>query len=47
MSLWRINVLDGGRDAPLSRRGLEIWHLVVAGVVLLGAVVLTVAYLNR
>ena len=41
--LYGGNFLDGGRDAPLDRRGLEVWHLILAAVVVLGAVVIVLA----
>ena len=46
--MWgRINVLDGGRDAPLDRRGLEVWHLVLGAVIVLGGWLLAYAFVQR
>jgi hypothetical protein len=47
---WRLfgrATLDGGRDAPLDHRGLEVWHLALAGVALFGVVLLTLSFLSR
>jgi hypothetical protein len=34
----RMTILDGGHDAPLSRRGQNIWGAIVFAVVALGVV---------
>jgi hypothetical protein len=39
-------VLDGGRDAPLDERGRRIWHLTLAVVLVLGALVLLLSVLS-
>ncbi len=41
-----VNVLDGGRDAPLDERGVKIWHAVLALTVLLGIVLIVAARLT-
>jgi hypothetical protein len=37
--------LDGGRDAPLDEHGLRVWHLIIAGVVAAGIVLVVIASL--
>ena len=41
-----MNVLDGGRDAPLDERGVKVWHAALALTALLGIVVIVVARLT-
>ena len=33
--------------APLDRRGLEVWHLALAGVAVLGMILLSLSFLSR
>ena len=41
------DVIDGGEDAPLSPRGLEIYHWVIIGVILLGVALLALTVATR
>jgi hypothetical protein len=35
---FRMNVLDGGYDAPLRGTGLRVWHGIVALLIILGVI---------
>jgi hypothetical protein len=38
-----MGIADGGHDALLSREGRRVWHVVVAGVILVGAGLIALA----
>jgi hypothetical protein len=40
-------ILDGGHDAPLSRRGKLAFRLTLLGILVLGAALITLAALSR
>jgi hypothetical protein len=46
--LWQsVWANDGGDDAPLSPRGLRIYHLVIGGIVIAGMALLIVTVATR